>query len=46
MGYSGDGGLATAARFDAPSSVCIDPSGNIYIADEYNNTVRRNGSLL
>jgi len=40
-GYSGDGGLATAAQLNQPSSVAIDGAGNLYIADPSNNAVRR-----
>ncbi|MGD0986894.1 MAG: choice-of-anchor D domain-containing protein [Candidatus Sulfotelmatobacter sp.] len=39
-GYSGDGGLATAAALNAPSSVAFDGSGNMYIADSNNLVVR------
>jgi trimeric autotransporter adhesin len=39
-GYSGDGGLATSAALNNPSSVAIDASGNIYIADTYNIRIR------
>ena len=35
-GYSGDGGLATAASLRKPSGVTVDSSGNLYIADSYN----------
>jgi sugar lactone lactonase YvrE len=38
--YSGDGGLATSALLDSPDGVTIDGSGNIYIADTYNNCIR------
>ncbi len=38
--YSGDGGLATAAELNAPSSLFLDKSGNIYIADTGNNAIR------
>ena len=39
-GYSGDGGLATAATLNAPSSVAFDASGNLYIADSDNVVIR------
>lgn len=40
MGYSGDGGLATAARIAFPGAVVIDNAGNLYFGD-YNNVIRR-----
>ncbi len=40
-GFSGDGGLATAALLNAPYSVALDASGNLYIADSGNNRVRK-----
>lgn len=40
-GYSGDGGLATAAILNSPERIAIDATGNIYIADEYNFVVRK-----
>jgi len=39
--YAGDGGPATAALFDCSQGVAVDSHGNIYIADTYNNRVRR-----
>lgn len=39
-GYSGDGGPATAAQFMATSGLCLDRTGNLYIADEQSHTVR------
>ena len=39
--YAGDGGPATAALFDCAQGVALDSHGNIYIADTYNNRVRR-----
>jgi sugar lactone lactonase YvrE len=39
-GYSGDGGVATAAELYYPYGVAIDASGNLYIADEQNNRIR------
>ena len=41
VGYSGDGGLATAATFNSPEGVAIDPAGNLVIADSGNNVIRR-----
>jgi hypothetical protein len=40
-GYSGDGGLATAAEFHFPSAVTVDGAGNVYIADMYNACIRK-----
>jgi hypothetical protein len=39
-GYSGDGGAATAATVCLPSSIAVDPSGNLVIADYYNARIR------
>lgn len=39
-GYSGDGGLATAARLSAPEATHLSPSGDVYIADTANNVIR------
>jgi hypothetical protein len=39
-GYSGDGGVATAAEFVEPWGVATDATGNVYIADLYNNAIR------
>ena len=38
--FSGDGGPATAARLNSPNDVCIDPAGNLYIADKGNHVIR------
>jgi trimeric autotransporter adhesin len=40
-GASGDGGLATAAQLYRPTGLKFDASGNLYIADRYNNAVRK-----
>jgi sugar lactone lactonase YvrE len=39
-GFGGDGGLATAATFDALASVAVDTSGRIYVADKGNGRIR------
>jgi len=39
-GFSGDGGLATAAKIYLPEGIALDSSGNLYIADTYNNRIR------
>jgi hypothetical protein len=39
--FSGDGGAATAATFSTPVGVSLDASGNVYVADEFNNRIRR-----
>ncbi|MGP8214928.1 MAG: T9SS type A sorting domain-containing protein [Bacteroidia bacterium] len=41
QGYSGDGGIATAAELNNPSGVALDASGNLYIADQGNSCVRK-----
>ena len=41
QGYSGDGGIATAAELKYPNGVAIDGTGNIYIADDVNNRIRK-----
>ena len=40
-GFSGDLGLATNAKLYAPEGLCLDKSGNIYIADAGNNRIRK-----
>lgn len=40
-GYSGDGGQATAAALDWPTSVCLDNAGNMYICDCLNCVIRK-----
>ncbi|MCC6767043.1 MAG: hypothetical protein IT293_20495 [Deltaproteobacteria bacterium] len=40
-GSSGDGGLATAAQLNRPRGVVVDAAGNLFIADAFNNRVRR-----
>ena len=40
-GFAGDGGPATAARFDRAYGVAVDSLGNIYIADSGNDRIRK-----
>lgn len=40
QGYSGDGGLATAASFDVPQALFVAADGRIFIGDEHNHAVR------
>ncbi len=39
--HSGDGGSATKAALFFPTDVVVDGTGNLYIADSYNNRVRK-----
>ncbi len=39
-GYSGNGGPATSAELSVPDGVAVDGSGNVIIADPYNDRVR------
>ena len=34
-------GTGSAARFYGPSGVAMDSAGNVYVADSYNNTIRK-----
>ncbi|MGB6020595.1 MAG: PKD domain-containing protein [Sulfurimonadaceae bacterium] len=40
-GYSGDGGLATAAKLNTPGSIIIDANNNILFSDKRNNVIRK-----
>jgi hypothetical protein len=41
VGFTGDGGQATAATMNEPEGVAVDAAGNLYIGDETNNRVRK-----
>ena len=41
VGSSGDNGLAISAQFFHLAGISVDTSGNLYIADSYNNVIRR-----
>lgn len=40
-GYSGDGGPAVQAQIGDPQALALDPAGNLYIAERYNNRIRK-----
>jgi len=40
-GSSGDNGPATAAQLNSPAGIAVDAAGNLYIADIYNNRIRK-----
>lgn len=47
-GFSGDGGPAINAALNLPSSIAFDSAGNLYIADQANNRIRKvstNGTI-
>jgi uncharacterized protein (TIGR03437 family) len=41
LGFSGDGGSPTSAELRLPDGVAVDSAGNIFIADETNNRIRK-----
>ncbi len=41
QGFDGDGGAATSARLNRPTSITFDLAGNMFIADSSNHRIRR-----
>jgi sugar lactone lactonase YvrE len=41
LGYNGDNIAATSAQLAGPSGIALDAAGNLYIADGYNNRIRK-----
>lgn len=41
LGFSGDGGAAISAEFNGLFGMCFDKEGNLYVADYYNNRIRK-----
>ena len=39
--FAGDGGAATGAALNSPYGICLDSSGNLYIADSGNHRIRK-----
>ena len=40
-GLSGDGGAGTKAQFNGPHHLLVGPDGDLYVADTFNNCVRK-----
>ena len=43
-GFSGDGGQAVGARLYGPRGLAVDGAGNLFIADTFNDRIRKVGS--
>jgi uncharacterized protein (TIGR03437 family) len=40
-GFAGDGSAASSAQLASPFAVAIDKSGNVFVADQFNNRIRK-----
>jgi uncharacterized repeat protein (TIGR01451 family) len=40
-GFAGDGGPGLSAQFSGPTALAMDATGNLYIADTFNNRIRK-----
>ncbi len=40
-GFAGDGSAATSANLSGPYGVAVDSSGGVYVADQFNNRIRK-----
>lgn len=41
VSFAGDGGPATVSKLNTPKGLAVDTSGNVYLADEGNNRIRK-----